>query len=305
MKRYFYAIAIIFNIWLIGKNLSAQPQIGVYPPQVHQQICQESTFTRYLDLINYGKDTLEWNAIFPPGPYDWVTASPAEGKVNPNDTSQIVFVFNSAGLTIENYFANLQINSNDPVHPDTIVLAMLHVQQMDIFIEPENDSICYGCNTTLHTMVFGCSEVRQYEWTSDPPGFYSQETNPVVAPELNTLYRLKVTDGGGIAHDSIFIKVFGSSAIDEPSPAHVRIYPNPSLERVSMLIHSKSEDTWMVKIIDLYGKQVCQKKIEVVRGSNHYLIVNDDLSPGIYLLKIDTITGAEVHLHPWIKLIII
>ena len=298
-------IPLFFLPWfLFPCPIHAQPQIGVYPPQIHQQICQESTFTRQLDVINYGNEPMNWNAGFTPGPYTWVTASPSEGLIGPKDTVQISFYFNSSGLAIDNYYAYLQINSNDPVHPDTTILAMLHVQQMDIFIEPESDSICFGCNTTLNTMVFGCSEDRQYNWTSDPPGFQSTEKSPVVAPAGNTKYIVTVTDGGGTARDSAYIKVYGSSGIDELDKSLVNLYPNPAHGKFSVYINSSNEGAGLLNISDFSGRLVYIKEIELKKGNHGYEIGKHDLIPGIYLLNVEIVSEIDGYYLPAIKLII-
>lgn len=304
MNRYFIIILSLSCTWLICSHLSAQSQIGTYPPQIHQQICQESAYTRYLDVFNLGKDTLVWNAFFTPGPYDWVTASPLNGEVGPGDTMQIAFYFNSDGLAIDNYYAYLQINSNDPLHADTTVLAMLHVQQLQIIIEPESDSICYGCNTTLQTYVFGCSEEYTFSWESDPPGFYSTEKNPVVAPAVNTKYIFTVTDGGGTARDSVYIRVYGSSGIDELKEFPVLIYPNPTHGKFSVLINSESDGAVNFKIFDFSGRQVYFKEVELQYGTHEYVIGKDDLAPGIYFVSFKSMNFSGNNKSTIIKMII-
>ena len=295
MKLYIArGIMLTFITFCLFLRITGQPFIGTFPPQVHQQICQESTYTRYLDVFNYGKSVLSWNAEFTPGPYDWVTASPLSGEIEPGDTVQIAFVFNSTGLALDNYYAYLQINSNDPIHPDTTILAMLHVQQITVFIEPENDSICAGCNTTLHTMAFGCSEEYQFEWTSDPPGFTSTEKSPVVAPNVNTTYTVHVTDGGGTAEKSVFIQVYGTSAIDEnQNLSRNAVYPNPGHDRFILQLDSKYGGKGNLKISNIHGGLIYAGEIEIYKGFSEYIIHPGYLDPGIYFLSVEQVIDAN------------
>jgi hypothetical protein len=276
----------IIAFWLFFEG-NGQPLLGTYPPQVHQQICQESTYTRYLDVFNYGDSTLAWNAVFTPGPYDWVTAEPPGGEIEPGDTIQIAFIFNSTGLALDNYYSYLQINSNDPFNADTIILAMLHVQQITVFVEPENDSICFSCNTTLHTMAFGCSEEYQFSWTSDPPGFTSTEKSPVVTPQVNTTYTVYVTDGGGSAEKSVYIQVYGSSDIDEEqSLSEFSVFPNPCQGQFTLSFISKIKGTVIASINDISGREVFSNKIELQPGHCQYNIDPGYLEPGLYFFSI-------------------
>jgi hypothetical protein len=288
MNRYIITILLLLCNWLFDNLLSAQSQIGTFPPQVHQQICQESTYTRYLGIFNFGDSTLSWNAEWTPGTYAWVTAEPMSGEVEPKDTLQVAFYFNSAGLELNNYYAYLQFNSNDPVHPDTVVLAMLHVQAITIIIEPENDSICTGCNTSLHTMVFGCSEEYQFNWTSNPPGFTSTEKSPVVSPSVNTTYTVHVTDGGGSAEQSVYIQVYGSSDIAEnQSSSELSIFPNPFHDQFSLKFYTEIDGITEFKISDLSGRIVYKGNLRLIEGIGEYTIHPGRLRQGIYLLSIE------------------
>ncbi|MBN2541894.1 gliding motility-associated C-terminal domain-containing protein [bacterium] len=49
-----------------------------------------------------------------------------------------------------------------------------------------------------------------FSWESDPPGFYSTESNPTVYPEVTTYYMVTVTDEAGCeAYDSMLVTVSG------------------------------------------------------------------------------------------------
>ncbi len=55
--------------------------------------------------------------------------------------------------------------------------------------------MCQGERTTLHPMVGGGSGSYTYTWTSTPPGFTSNESDPQVVPDETTNYMLTIFDG--------------------------------------------------------------------------------------------------------------
>jgi hypothetical protein len=282
------------------------PQINIYPPQMHQQICQESTFTRYLDVFNAGDAVLDYNAGFSPDTVSWVTASPLSGQIQPGDTSQIEFNFNSAGLPLNNYYADLLISSNDPDNPELVVLTMLHVQDLTIILTPEEDSICQGCSTQLNTIVFGCSEQYSFNWASDPPGFYSNEKSPVVSPLVTTTYTVTVTDGNYSSQESVLIKVYGSSGIiDDRLVSNVSVYPNPCNETCMIKFNSEYEGEGLINIIDFTGAVIEADRIIINNGLNEFIMMTANIDPGAYLLSVQaddkskgsTVLSAKIFIH--------
>lgn len=263
------------------------PQINIYPPQMHQQICLESTFTRYLDIFNTGDTTLNYNASFSPNPVSWVTAAPLSGQIQPGDTSQIIFNFNSAGLPLDNYYIDLLISSNDPKNPELVVLTMLHVQILNILINPEQDSICQGCFTQLITSVFGCSEAYSFAWASDPTGFSSTEKSPVVSAQVNTTYTVTVTDGNYSGQKSVEIKVYGSSGIKEDRlVSNVSVYPIPCNEACVIKFISEYHGEGLINIIELTGAIIKTTPVMINNGLNEFLIRTGSIDPGAYLLSL-------------------
>lgn len=263
------------------------PHISIFPPQMHQQICLESTFTRYLDIFNTGDTTLNYNASFSTDTVSWVTAAPLNGQIQPGDTSQMEFNFNSAGLPIDNYYIDLLISSNDPENPELEVLTMLHVQILNILINPDQDSICAGCFTQLITSVFGCSEAYSFGWDSDPSGFSSDEKSPVVSPQVNTTYTVTVTDGNYSSQKSVEIKVYGSSGITEDGlVSNVSVYPNPCDEVCVIKFSSEYQGKGHINIIDIAGAIIQTVPVTIDNGLNEILIRTGNIDPGAYLLSI-------------------
>jgi hypothetical protein len=83
----------------------------------------------------------------------------------------------------------------------------MHVQNASVNITTNKDSLCLGGSTILNTVVVGGSGNYTYSWTSNPPGFVSDEANPLVAPTVTTTYFVEVSDGSIILEDQIIITV--------------------------------------------------------------------------------------------------
>jgi len=231
---------------------------------------------------------LNYNASFSPNAVSWVTAAPLSGQIQPGDTSQIIFNFNSAGLPIDNYYIDLIISSNDPKIPELDVLTMLHVQVLNILINPEQDSICQGCFTQLITSVFGCSEAYSFAWASDPPGFSSTEKSPVVSPQVNTTYTVTVTDGNYSSQKSVEIKVYGSSGIKEDRlVSNLSVFPNPCDEACVIKFRSEYLGDGLINIIDLTGAVLKTTPVIIIKGLNEFTIRTDNIDAGAYLLTLE------------------
>lgn len=68
-------------------------------------------------------------------------------------------------------------------------------------------SICNGEETQLFALATGGSGTYSYLWTSDPPGFTSTIYNPVVDPDVSTIYNVAVNDGSTILNGQISVTV--------------------------------------------------------------------------------------------------
>lgn len=282
---------LLISYFSIGQK---SPHINIYPPQMHQQICLESTFTRYLQIFNTGDSTLNYNAGISPDTVSWVTAAPLSGQVEPGDTSVIEFDFNSAGLPLNNYYVDFIINSNDPYDSAIVVLTMLHVQILNILINPEPDSICPGCSALLKTSVIGCSGDYSFLWSSDPPGFSSVEKSPTVSPQVTTTYTVTVTDGNYSDQRSVLIKVTPSSGMKENSLfSELTLFPNPCHEAFMLKFNSEYSGEGLISIIDLTGSTVLKTPIILNKGLNEFHIKIGDINAGAYLLSVQDDSGSK------------
>ena len=69
------------------------------------------------------------------------------------------------------------------------------------------DTICAGYISELTLSVNGGNGNYEYWWTSDPPGFTSSVSNPIVTPEETTYYFVEVYDGIQTAFDTLSVIV--------------------------------------------------------------------------------------------------
>jgi hypothetical protein len=137
----------------------------------------------------------------------WFTATPMEGTIAPGEVQQIAIDFNSTGLDMGTYQANLNFHSNDPDNPLITVPITLNVSDLALTVYADKDSICLGGSAQLHAIADGGSGTYTYSWTSDPVGFTSNEAEPLVSPEVNTTYYVEMTDGNIVIDKEVAITV--------------------------------------------------------------------------------------------------
>jgi hypothetical protein len=144
----------------------------------------------------------------------WVTASPMEGAIQAGETQPITFSFDASGMVIGDYNATYTISSNDPDNAEIIVPVTMHVTNIAAVVTADKDSLCLGGSTSLHASVIGGSGSYTYLWTSDPVGFTSTESDPMVNPLVTTIYYVEITDGEIIVENNITIAVVSLPVIN-------------------------------------------------------------------------------------------
>jgi gliding motility-associated-like protein len=133
-------------------------------------ICTEET-AQFNSTTTLANPTFQWT-----GP---------AGMLNCSDCPNPVFTGNAPG----NFTFEITANSSGCTLNDEINLIVLQAPQYEI---SGDQTICFGETITLGgppvTGVF-------YNWTSFPPGFVSNESNPGVTPFVTTTYYLEVSNG--------------------------------------------------------------------------------------------------------------
>lgn len=90
--------------------------------------------------------------------------------------------------------------------------------------------VCTGESSQLNALAGGGSGSYTYSWTSDPAGFTSNISNPVVIPTETTTYYANVYDGFNNITSSALVEVPETPATPSSpvGPVQVDIYYNPS-----------------------------------------------------------------------------
>ncbi len=87
-------------------------------------------------------------------------------------------------------------------------VAAFHINDyLTLSLYVESDTICAGNQMQLFAIPDGGSGNYSFSWTAIPPGFTSQEQNPVVMPQTEVTYYCAVNDGVTSKTDSIAIAV--------------------------------------------------------------------------------------------------
>ena len=77
----------------------------------------------------------------------WLSETPTSGTINPGDCTPVDVTFDSTGLTLGDYFAGLQFDSNDPDRPVDVPIT-LHVVDAQIVVDPTSLELTLLANTT-------------------------------------------------------------------------------------------------------------------------------------------------------------
>ncbi|MCD4734577.1 MAG: T9SS type A sorting domain-containing protein, partial [Bacteroidales bacterium] len=139
----------------------------------------------------------------------WLLVDPTSGTVPPNGSEDVNVTLDAADLVQGIYTANLNISSNDPNFPTTVVPVTLTVGEAILQTDPYADptQICEGESSQLYANVAGGTGTYTYSWTSNPPGFTSTDENPVVNPAETTTYTVVVDDGQNTVTGDVTVTV--------------------------------------------------------------------------------------------------
>jgi len=146
---------------------------------------------------------------------EWFTYEPASGTVEVGDSAVVLLTFNAGALEIGTYTKNFIVRSNDinnSVKSLPVTLNITERQPMQVTVEMSDGEICVGESVSfLAEAVDGTGEYS-FLWSADPPdpSLAGQETlpNPVVSPEVTTMYTITVTDGEDEYFEDLTVMVY-------------------------------------------------------------------------------------------------
>ena len=150
--------------------------------------------------------------------------------------------------------------------------------------EAEDVIYTWSLEPTSAGSITGEGRQALVEWNSDYRG------------EAKITYSYENTCGSTSVSESMVVKVFDSTGIDEQDGPTVEVYPNPAKDRIYVKLHA--EGTALLRVIDMSGKVVHECKMQHsecrIKTSN---IGNGD----IYTLQViqnDLVTNVRVVVIP-------
>lgn len=96
-------------------------------------------------------------------------------------------------------------------------------------------------------------------------------------------YKLRTVDINGDVSLSEIITVNANCKV---LLAEISLYPNPTNNDIKLSFTAEKERTMELSVIDGLGRIVLEKQTEISTGFNTVELLTDDLSPGIYHVKI-------------------
>jgi uncharacterized protein (TIGR02145 family) len=121
------------------------PGCSVYPYEFYEELDQNQTSTKYFEIYNYGDADLLYSieilysseenlpqktvgeSSFEDAKNEWLSVLPDTGSLTMNEWVEIEVNFDATGLVSGYYFAEIYIESNDPLNPIEIISVTLKV----------------------------------------------------------------------------------------------------------------------------------------------------------------------------------
>jgi hypothetical protein len=135
----------------------------------------------------------------PPYSYSW---SPPELLENPNIANPLTINLNQTTI-----FTFTVTDANGCSQSDQVVVTITG-GALSVSLSAEPSSVCQGGSSQLSAFPGGGSGEYTFSWTSDPPGFNSNDQNPMVTIDQTTQFTVVIDDGFNNASEQITVNVF-------------------------------------------------------------------------------------------------
>lgn len=122
-------------------------------------------------------------------------------------------------------------------------------------------------------------------------GTYYFRVYPYSGYNANSCYTFRMISGLG---NTAMAEGMANNLIDNASP--VTVYPNPASNKVSVILHEKTAENAVIKVIDVLGREVSSTK--AVSGEN--TIDVSKLNAGNYMINV--VNGQGTIKHKFVKL---
>lgn len=168
------------------------PAISVEPTELADSLLVGETSRHFVDISNVGGSLaapLDYTITIS-GLATWLTFDPSSGTVNANQTDVITVDLDATGLTAGDYFATLEVASNDTANPTINVNISLNVTDAPIAsISPDSFDV---------TLAIGDTETDTLVITNDGPTALDYQ----IAVEFASAANMKVEVIGSAKNDN-------------------------------------------------------------------------------------------------------
>jgi hypothetical protein len=156
-----------------------------------------------------------------------------------------------------------------------------------------------GGNTWTHVEETRTSDA---EWRQNAfvVSDYIDLTNEVMMEFVasDSLFPNMELEGGSLVEAAVddfylYEKQSNISVQEQSSDFGMIAYPNPASDRVFVNLNSRKASEGELIMVNLLGAQVYSKSIQTQVGSSLFEIPVDNLSPGVYLIKVRTTDGVK------------
>jgi hypothetical protein len=164
--------------------------------------------------------TLNGSATGGSGNYLWHW-EPASLLINPNTQNPL-----TTPLTMTTLFILSVTDQTSQCASDDSILLTVTGEPLIVEVYATPNPVCMGSFTQLQAATLGGSYNYTYLWSSNPPGFSSNDPYPVAYPVVNTTYIVEVNDGYNLVTDSIGVtaNAFPARAAKPSGPDTVDLY---------------------------------------------------------------------------------
>lgn len=145
--------------------------------------------------------------------YSWSPANQVVSANSANTLTQNLYTSTQFSLSVSD--ANTSCSDSDHVQ------VFITGGPLSLSVSASSDTICSGDSTQLLAIGSGGVSTLSYSWTSNPVGFTSTLSNPMISTSQDRWYIVAVTDGSTSLTDSVYISVLALPIVNFSITANV------------------------------------------------------------------------------------
>lgn len=196
---------------------------------------------------------------------------------------------------VEDYFKDTVDNLFDPMGTSTMPECdwSMPVAVSGLIISPSKANMAVGENLKITATIIPVDAGnQQIIWSSIPDSVASVDSSGKVSALRAGRASIVATSADGNFTDSCSVSVEDSftSMQGRFNEGSLVVYPNPSNGELHISFSNALSEASVLELIDLSG-QVVQSSVLEIGGQNHKLILENQISPGVYILKISNREG--------------